>query len=218
MAKSTRSDALATRDSILDAAERLFARQGVSRTTLQHIATEAHVTRGAIYWHFEDKAALFNAMMERATMPLERERPSAEELAGTEPLTVLRSWVMNVFMLTANDPSASRVFEIATLKIEYTDEFQCVRDRRFANYTEWLKCTEKLLGNAAGRGLVTISLTAGEIAQGLWAIVDGLIRIWLLNPGTFDLIGTGQRIIDTFLDGIRSGTALSEPSRRAASA
>lgn len=48
--RRTRDDALATRHSILDAAEALFVRQGVSRTTLRHIASRAQVTRRAIYW------------------------------------------------------------------------------------------------------------------------------------------------------------------------
>ena len=39
MARRTKEEAAATRDSILDAAEKLFVEQGVSRTTLQHIAT-----------------------------------------------------------------------------------------------------------------------------------------------------------------------------------
>src|SRR3569833_1281025 len=63
MARRTKQDALATRDSILDAAELLFEQQGVSRTTLQHIAAEAGVTRGAIYWRFHDKSDLINALM-----------------------------------------------------------------------------------------------------------------------------------------------------------
>ncbi len=49
MARRTKEEAAATRDSILDAAEQLFVEQGVSRTTLQHIASAAGVTRGAIY-------------------------------------------------------------------------------------------------------------------------------------------------------------------------
>jgi TetR/AcrR family acrAB operon transcriptional repressor len=57
MARRTKEEAAATRESILDAAEQLFVKQGVSRTTLQHIATAAGVTRGAIYWHFNDKGA-----------------------------------------------------------------------------------------------------------------------------------------------------------------
>ena len=62
MVRRTKEDAMATRDSILDAAELLFAERGVSSTTLQHIATAAGVTRGAIYWHFKNKQALLTAM------------------------------------------------------------------------------------------------------------------------------------------------------------
>ena len=91
MVRKTKEDALATRDSILDAAEQLFVTQGVSGTTLQHIATAAGVTRGAIYWHFEDKAALFNAMMERAKMPLESAMQLLEAGDPDDPLADLRT-------------------------------------------------------------------------------------------------------------------------------
>ena len=54
MARKTKEDALITRDLILDAAERVFLRRGVARTALQEIAEEANLTRGAIYWHFQN--------------------------------------------------------------------------------------------------------------------------------------------------------------------
>ena len=71
MARRTKEDALATREALLDAAELVFEQRGVSRTSLSDIAKAAGVTRGAVYWHFKDKADLFNAMMERVTLPLE---------------------------------------------------------------------------------------------------------------------------------------------------
>ena len=70
MARRTKEDALITRDQILDAAERVFLRRGVARTALQEIADEAHLTRGAIYWHFQNKADVFDAMLQRVTLPM----------------------------------------------------------------------------------------------------------------------------------------------------
>ena len=61
MARRTKAEAQATRNALIDAAERLFDSRGVSRTSLQDIAQAAGATRGAIYWHFKDKADLFNA-------------------------------------------------------------------------------------------------------------------------------------------------------------
>ena len=58
MPRKTKEEAQETRQRILDAAERVFQMQGVSRTSLAHIADAAGVTRGAIYWHFRNKADL----------------------------------------------------------------------------------------------------------------------------------------------------------------
>ena len=71
MARRTKEEAQETRTLILDTAEQVFRDRGVSRTSLAEIAQRAGVTRGAIYWHFQDKADLFTAMCDRATLPLE---------------------------------------------------------------------------------------------------------------------------------------------------
>lgn len=204
MARKTRQDALATRDGILDAAELLFERQGVSRTTLQHIAAAAGVTRGAIYWHFRDKSDLFNAMMDRAVMPLEALAQDTDGRAADDPLGDVRSWLLTVLRLTANDPKTRRVFEIATHKIEYVDELVAVRDRHFQNYSHWLTRTEKRIKLAGRRGLLKPGVSARVAALGLWAAVDGLIQIWLLNPAAFSLLRVGRQVIDAHLDAMRA--------------
>ena len=56
VARSTKQEALATRNRLLDAAEVLLQAQGVSQTSLQQIAQQAGATRGAIYWHFKPPA------------------------------------------------------------------------------------------------------------------------------------------------------------------
>jgi AcrR family transcriptional regulator len=53
----------ATRDSILDAAVRLFAQRGAA-TTLENVADEAGVTRQTVYVHFGSRTALLIAMVE----------------------------------------------------------------------------------------------------------------------------------------------------------
>ena len=86
MARRTKEDAAETRSRLLDAAELLFHEKGVSRTSLNDIALAAGATRGAIYWHFQDKADLFNAMMERVTLPLESSLCRAGTQASADPL------------------------------------------------------------------------------------------------------------------------------------
>jgi AcrR family transcriptional regulator len=54
----------ATRDALLEAARRLFGKQGFNATSLNEIVQEAGVTKGALFHHFSDKEDLFMAVAE----------------------------------------------------------------------------------------------------------------------------------------------------------
>jgi len=53
-----------TRETLLKAAQRVVARDGVSRLTLDTVAQEAGVSKGGVLYHFPTKNALIAAMME----------------------------------------------------------------------------------------------------------------------------------------------------------
>jgi TetR/AcrR family acrAB operon transcriptional repressor len=86
MVRRSKEDALATRNSLLDAAEHVFLAQGVAGTSLNDIAQAAGTTRGAIYWHFKDKADLFNAMMDRVVNALAGAPTGPVDAGGGDPL------------------------------------------------------------------------------------------------------------------------------------
>ena len=204
MVRKTKEDALATRDSILDAAEHLFVAQGVSGTTLQHIATAAGLTRGAIYWHFEDKAALFNALMERAKMPLESALQLLEKEDPSNPLGDIREYMVCVFRLTVDDLRARRAFEIATLKMEFVEEMNAVRRRRAETIEQWMQKLEGRVRIGVANGSIKPDVDPRVVALGLFALLDGLLRAWLLDPQSFDLVRVGEQIIDTHLECLRA--------------
>ena len=61
--KSQRSTA--TREDIIVACLQLFARRGFHNTSISDIANSAGITKGAIYWHFQNKEALFAAILDK---------------------------------------------------------------------------------------------------------------------------------------------------------
>ena len=63
--KRTKEEAAVTRENLLQAGLVVFGRKGYDAATLEDVAHEAGVTRGAIYWHFGSKTELFNALMEK---------------------------------------------------------------------------------------------------------------------------------------------------------
>jgi TetR/AcrR family acrAB operon transcriptional repressor len=202
MARRSKEDAEATRRCILDAAERVFEARGVSRASLNEIALAAGVTRGAIYWHFRDKADLFNAMMARATLPLETAAKDSDDPARLMPLQHIRDTFMEALRQTAGDPQVRRVFEIATHKVEYVGELEAVRDRHLRVRNECLAHVAQGLRLAAARGQVVGRIPARAAAIGLHALVDGLIQNWMLDQTAFDLVRAGEQILDTYLAGL----------------
>lgn len=59
------SDSPTTQDLILDAAERLFARQGFASTTIKQIGNEAAVNPALLYYYYDSKETLYRAMLQR---------------------------------------------------------------------------------------------------------------------------------------------------------
>ncbi len=201
MVRRTKTDALATRNSLLDAAELLFQARGVSRTSLNDIAVAAGTTRGAIYWHFKDKADLFNAMMERVTLPLEEALEAGRDKDG-DPITHLRDAMLHALHKTATDDQVRRVFEVATHKVEYVDELSAVQERHLSVRNECLAQTMQHLKQAVRRRSVMLPIPVASAALGLHVMVDGLIQNWLLDPTAFDLQRVGRQTIDTYLAGL----------------
>ena len=83
MAKNGEKD---TKNLILDSAEKLFAKQGFSGTSLRQITTAADVNLAAVNYHFGSKESLIDAVISRRLEPINKERldllDRLEEKAG----------------------------------------------------------------------------------------------------------------------------------------
>ena len=202
MVRRSKEEALATRNHLLDAAERVFLVQGVAGTSLNDIAVAAGTTRGAIYWHFKDKADLFNAMMDRVVMPLQAAMESVAASQADDPLPHLRSALRRAMHQTVADPQTRRVFEVATHKVEYVESLCAVRERHVRMRNAASGYFRAALRQAAAVRGVRLPVPATVAAQGLHALVDGLIQDWLLEPAAFDLEVTGPKAVDTYLRGL----------------
>jgi TetR/AcrR family acrAB operon transcriptional repressor len=77
--------ALATRDLILDAAERLFAARGVEGVAVRDLARELGITPSSLYNHFSSKEALYHAVIERGLGPIVHVVAEAWQPGGLSP-------------------------------------------------------------------------------------------------------------------------------------
>jgi len=211
--RRTKDEAEETRSRILDAAERVFSEDGVSRTSLEDVAQAAGVTRGAIYWHFKDKSDLFAAMVNRVTLPMEAMVARSSDEAVADPLASLKACAVTALQRTATDPQCQRVFDVVTHKCEYLGEMAGVNGRISAIQKGCVDRAEQTIRNAIKRGLLPKTVDPRLAAIGLDALIYGLISSWLANRDYVNLGRQAGKLIDLYIDGLRG-----RPVRRARSA
>lgn len=180
MVRKTKEEAGRTRQQIIDAARKVFHRNGVSRSTLEQIAREAGVTRGAVYWHFKDKAELFAAMREDVFDPM-RERLDSILFSDAyeNPLDAIEASLTELFRVLEDCPDLRQVFEIMVLRCEYVGEFAGVRAEAAKPGLEFLEKITSAYGNAAAKGSLRTGLDAETVALDTWAFVNGLLHALL---------------------------------------
>jgi len=208
MARRTREEALATREQLLDAAERVFRERGVGHTTLAEVADAAGVTRGAVYWHFRSKADLFEAMVARAEMPHETSLQRMEDAAAEDPMAALRQGAIDSLTHLMTDARARAVYEIVFLRCEYTDELATVRHGQACARDN---CYDKIvtaMRAAVERGQLPAGTDIKLAARGIYAYVSGLMRDYLDAPDTIDPREDAGALIDIYLEGLRAGAAV----------
>jgi TetR/AcrR family acrAB operon transcriptional repressor len=201
--RRTKDEAAETRNRILDAAELVFSERGVSRTSLEDIAQAAGVTRGAIYWHFRNKADLFDAMLQRVTLPMEAMVARSSDESVDDPLASLKACAVNALKRTATDPQCQRVFDVVTHKCEYLGEMEGVQGRISGIQKGCVDRSEQAIRNAVRRGLLPRHVNPRLAAIGLDAMLFGLISNWLANPGYLPLERHADALIDMYLDGLK---------------
>jgi AcrR family transcriptional regulator len=102
------------REQILDAATRAFARSGFAATSLEDVAAEAGITRMILYRHFDSKAGMYRAVLDRACTRL-AETVGTGDYGDNSVAVLVRA--------AAADPDAFRLlFRHAAREPEFRDQ------------------------------------------------------------------------------------------------
>jgi len=208
MVRRTKEEAQETRNSILDAAERVFFEKGVSRTSLADIAQAAGVTRGAIYWHFAHKGDLFTEMFDRVLLPLDELKAAAQDPNEPDPLGRLMEICTVCLRDTTNDPRRRRVFDILFLKCEFVEDMGPVMARYQTNMREALTKIETGLRNAISKGQMPADLDTKLAASMVHAFVGGALRDMLFLPDATDFAAHAEQMVEGMFDALRLSPAL----------
>jgi AcrR family transcriptional regulator len=96
-----------TRERLIATATRLFADHGYEATSIEAVLDEAGVSRGALYHHFANKEALFEAVLEAMESRIQ-ESIVAEAIGSSDPVEALRV-ACRAWVRLAGDPTIRRI-------------------------------------------------------------------------------------------------------------
>lgn len=198
MARRTKDEAEKTRDAILNAAEKVFYKHGVTRTSLQEVAVAAGVTRGAVYWHFKDKRELCEEMLNRVFLPYEDILDRLVASDSKTPLDDLMQAHCESLELMAKDKHRQRVMAILTFRCEYIDEMATMIERRRQCKNSMHCACLELFERAQKLKMMKPEYSPVVAATMLTALMTGLVMGWLEGRKNFDLIKSGIPCIENF--------------------
>ncbi|MFB9868950.1 TetR family transcriptional regulator [Vreelandella sulfidaeris] len=201
-----KADAERTQETILNAAETTFLTQGVSRTTLAHIAQAAGVSRGAIYWHFEDKAALFDALLERVRIPLDEIVDDVAVKTDMTPLESLRDIAQRSLNAVCHDLSLQRAATIVLHRCEKLEDDH-PRINMITQLSEHAEArVEMLFEQAQVAGRLRPDLTPASARRQFHGFLIGVCFDWLQDPQQYSLADEGSAIVETLIRGLFPGS------------
>ena len=177
MARKTKAGAALTRDRIVTSARTAFCRAGVANTSLEEIAKDAGVTRGAVYWHFRNKADLFMALRTQTGTLLR-----LGEFKEGDALQRLETGLLNALHRLQDDAQARETYEVILWKCEYVGEFAEVRTDLMAAGQIFIREATDLYAEAVRAGLTVPDLNSAWAALETFSVYVGILKLWLADP------------------------------------
>lgn len=180
MVRKTKENAELTRQRLIQAAREVFLTRGVSRTTMEHIAVQAGVTRGAIYWHFNNKIALFQAMREQVFLPLiDRMDDTLLVERSEDPLACIENFLCGTIQVLTDSIETRQIYEIMMIKCEYVDEFATVLQQILSNCSGIEEKLKLVYERAKAREQLHASHDPSQLATDTHLFFIGLLHMWV---------------------------------------
>lgn len=205
--RKTKTEAQKTRQHLLDAALEVFWRDGVTRASLQAIAQEAGVTRGALYWHFKNKEDLFETLFEQQYADFFAAFNDQTLRDNQDVWTHLQHNLTTMFETLATRESKHKFCNVMFSKCEQTAGNETITELACRYHRLFQKQITYALQLSREQGRLPENTDIELAAIYLESSLVGLIKIWIDEPERFDLIAKSKRVIAANMRVLQQGLA-----------
>ena len=204
--RRTKQEAARTRQGIVEAALACFDRHGIAHTTLEQIASEANVTKGAVYWHFRGKREILHAIREEVSLPL-LDRADCTLLSHAErpPLERVARFLQGMLETVETDRRTRRALTVMQFKCEYADDLAQELDDMNRNNDRLVKALENTYEEARKAGALAPALAPRIAALDTMAFLTGLVRLSLIDRSRNGMRKNASALIRAHIASRRAG-------------
>jgi len=192
---------------LLDAALEVFWRDGVTRASLQAIAQEAGVTRGALYWHFKNKEDLFETLFEQQYADFFAAFNDQTLRDNQDVWTHLQHNLTTMFETLATRESKHKFCNVMFSKCAQTAGNETITELACRYHRLFQKQIAYALQLSREQGRLPENTDIELAAIYLESSLVGLIKIWIDEPERFDLIAKSKRVIAANMRVLQQGLA-----------
>ena len=184
---------------ILEAAVKVFARQGFYQSTVAQIAKEAGVADGTIYLYFKNKDDILVQFFSYRTKQV-FDRFRSEVRKADSSLDKLRNLIRRHLTEFQRDRDMAVVYQVETHQNSRLAESQI---REMSQMYQDLISEIVELGQQEGR--IRKDLYVGLVKRFILGAVDEVINTWLHSEKEYDLVSMADPLVDLFIRGIGTG-------------
>ena len=200
MARRTKEDAEKTRKAILVAALDIISEKGLANTSLDQIANQAGVTRGAIYWHFKNKTELFAVILDEWLKPTHQ--LSDKWLAQSKPsLKNLKTYMVEWLSQIHSNPDLTKLFDILFFKIELIGDVKTLIDHANEKADQDALALQFYLGTLKVQGEIHPASDVALLTITLSSFLMGIAQNWLARPDSYSLQEKAPPLVEQFFRG-----------------
>ncbi len=184
---------------ILEAAVKVFARQGFYQSTVAQIAKEAGVADGTIYLYFKNKDdILVNFFHYKTKQVFERFREEVDKADSS--LDKLRNLIRRHLTEFQRDRDMAILYQVGTHQIDRLAENQI---REMSKMYQDL--VSEIVEVGQQEGIIRKDLYVSLVKRFILGGVDEVINTWLHSESDYDLVSMADPLVELFIRGI--GTA-----------
>jgi TetR/AcrR family acrAB operon transcriptional repressor len=178
--RRTKEQAAHTRAAIVEAALRCFDRHGIASSTMEQIAAEAGVTKGAVYHHFAGKREILGAIRDQLTLPFLDAADTAllRSDAGGALERIERFLVAHLKTLEG-DSRKRCALSVMLFKCEYVGDLHDQLASWRNNNERLIKAFEGAYRRARDAGETRPCVMPRAAAVETVMFFSGLVRLWL---------------------------------------